>query len=112
MIIGKMTDIWLIYSTFPKREEALSVARRLVEDQQIACANIIDGVTSVYRWQEALQEDTEVVMLVKTQAAKVDAVMEHIRALHSYDVPSITAWPLHKGQADFLQWVKDETPAG
>ena len=55
-----MTDIWMLYSTFPNRAEALSAARTLVESRLAACANLVDGVTSIYEWQGAVQQEQEV----------------------------------------------------
>jgi periplasmic divalent cation tolerance protein len=104
-----MTDIWLVYSTFPNRAEALSVARQLVEKHVVACANIVDGITSVYRWQSDIQQESEVVMIAKTSAHSLNTALELIKSLHSYDVPCITAWPIEAGHLPFLRWVEDET---
>ena len=104
-----MTDIWVLYSTFPNRAEALSIAQALVESRLAACVNVIDSITSVYRWQGNIQQDSEVALVAKTQADRVDDAIAKIRSLHSYDIPAITAWPLAKGHGEFLQWVSNET---
>lgn len=104
-----MTDIWLVYSTFPNRAEALSVARQLVEKHVVACVNVVDGVTSVYRWEAELQQESEAVLIAKTSGKARDKAIELIRSLHSYDMPCITAWPIETGHVPFLNWVKDET---
>jgi periplasmic divalent cation tolerance protein len=104
-----MTDIWVLYSTFPNSAEALSVARTLVQERLVACVNIVGNVTSVYRWQEEIQQESEVVLIAKTSASQVDPAIAYIKHIHSYELPCITAWPLEKGQGDFLQWVGQET---
>lgn len=104
-----MTTTWLLYSTFPNRAEALSAARQLVEERLVACVNIIDGATSVYRWENEVQEAAEVVLFAKTTAAQVDKAVARVASLHSYDVPCVTAWPLARGNALFCQWVEAET---
>jgi len=106
-----MSDIWVVYSTFPSRAEALSVARELVQRHLIACANILENVTSVYRWEDELKEEGEVVLMGKTIASRVDETVTCIRMLHSYDTPCITAWPVGKGSVPFLEWVAKETKA-
>ena len=102
-------ELWLIYSTFKSKEEALRVAKTLLEQKLIACANVQDGVTSLYRWEGAVQQEQEAAMTVKTSAAKLQAAMDAINALHSYDLPCIVAYPISSGLPEFLQWLVDET---
>ena len=104
-----MADIWLLYSTFPDREEALSVARHLVERQLAACVEIHAPMLSVYRWEGKMHEEQEVALTAKTGKAKVDMAIAAIKSMHSYQLPCITASPVEKGFAPFLQWVADET---
>ena len=104
-----MTEIWLLYSTFPNREKALSVAEALLDAHLIACANIIDNVTSVYRWEGHVQQEPEVVMMAKTQKEKVTRALDTIKQLHPYQLPCITAYEVGGGFTPFLQWVADET---
>lgn len=102
-------NTWLLYSTFPTRAEAISAARTLVGERLVACANIVDGVTSVYRWQGAVQEEGEVVMFAKTTQSQADKAIARLASLHSYELPCVTAWPLGKGHAPFCEWVEQET---
>ena len=102
-------EIWLIYSTFKSKEEALSVAKALLEQKLIACANVQDGVTSLYRWEGAVQQEQETVMTAKTSKEKLQAAMEAIKALHPYELPCIIAYPVAQGMPGFLQWVANET---
>src|SRR5512147_2323513 len=98
-------DIWVLYSTFGNREEALSAARSLVEKRLAACANLHDNVTSVYRWEGKIEEAREVVMTAKTSKKKLAQAMDEIKRLNSYDLPCMVAYPVTEGFAPFMKWV-------
>lgn len=102
-------NIWVLYSTFPNRAEAISMAQGLLEKRLIACANLYDNVTSLYRWQGGIQQESEVVLIAKTGKAKLDAAIDFIKGNHSYQLPCVIACPVAKGAVPFLQWVADET---
>ncbi len=104
-----MTDIWSIYSTFRTRDEAISVARALVEARLVACVNLHEQVTSIYRWEGAVQQDTEVALTAKTSKKMLQKAMEAIKQLHSYEVPCILATPVDGGYPPYLDWIKHET---
>jgi periplasmic divalent cation tolerance protein len=105
----KINDIWMVYSTFPQREEAFSVATELLEKRLIACANIHENVTSLYHWEGTINQEPEVVLMAKTHQAQVTATIEEIKRLHGYQLPCIVAYPLPEGYGPFMQWVTDET---
>ncbi len=98
----------LLYMTAGNREEALALARMLVGERLAACANVLGGATSVYRWQGEVQEEGEVVLVAKTVERQVDAVVRRVRGMHSYDSPCIVALPISGGDPDFLAWVREE----
>lgn len=106
-----MSDIYLVYSMFAHRDEAVYAARNLLELQLAACVNLHAGIESFYRWEGQIQHAQEVMLLAKTTAAQADAVIAHIKSLHSYELPCIVALPIEKGLPAFLQWVADETKA-
>jgi periplasmic divalent cation tolerance protein len=87
------------------REEALAVGRALVEERLAAAANVMDGVTSIYHWQGAIEETGEALLIVKTRAALVGPLTERVRALHSYDCPAVVALPVIDGHAPYLAWI-------
>lgn len=97
------------YMTAGSREEGLRIGRALVEERLAACANLIDGMTSIYRWQGAIQEDAEVVLIAKTRTELVPRLIERVRALHSYDVPCVVTLPIADGNPAFLEWIAAET---
>lgn len=100
-----MTGFSTVYITTSDNDEALRIARDLVDRRLAACANVLGPITSVYRWEGALCEDGEVGLLVKTRAALLDAVIERVRGMHSYSCPCIVAWPIEGGNPDYLEWL-------
>lgn len=104
-----MSDIVVGLVTGPDREQLLRIGRALVEARLIACLNIVEGVTSVYRWGDELQEDVEALGMLKTTTARADAVERRIRELHPYDVPEILFLPVTAGSDAYLGWVAEET---
>lgn len=107
-----MTDqpaVMMAYVTAPNRDEALKLAATLVEERLAACANVIDGVTSLYWWQGAVQHEPEASLILKTRADLVEALKRRVCELHSYTVPCVVAWPIAAGNETFLDWVRSET---
>lgn len=105
------TDHRLVLCTCPDQETALALAERLVEERLAACANLIPGIRSVYRWEGRVQQDTEILMTIKTSSQAVDRLVARIRELHPYQVPEIIAIPITEGSADYLNWVTTCTHA-
>jgi periplasmic divalent cation tolerance protein len=103
-----MSEIWIVRSTFAKKDEAVFAARELLEARLIACANITAAVTSLYRWEDMVQEEQEVVLWVKTTAGKAKKVCARLGSLNHYQLPAIIAWPISLVDDDFAQWVADE----
>ncbi|MFC1672757.1 divalent-cation tolerance protein CutA [Pseudomonadota bacterium] len=99
----------LLYVTTSGREEALSIAKALVGERLVACANVMDGVTSLYWWEGEVQQDAEAVLVLKTRRERVAEVTARIKALHSYDCPCVVALDIQDGNADFLNWIVKET---
>jgi periplasmic divalent cation tolerance protein len=90
-------------------EEARGIADMLVEKRQAACVNIVPTVSSVYRWEGAIEHDEESLMIVKTRAELLPEVVDSVRTAHSYEVPEIIALPIGGGNADYLDWLGTET---
>ena len=99
----------LLYMTAGSMEEARKIGRALVEERLVACVNLIDGMKSIYWWEGAVEESSEVVMIAKTTAGRVGAVVERVRDLHSYSVPCVVAVPIESGNPDFMKWIARET---
>ena len=98
-----------IYVTASAPEEAARIGRALVESRLAACANVFPAMTSIYRWQGEVQEDSEVALVLKTRHGLVDEVVAKVNELHGYDCPCVVALPITSGNPDFLEWIVAET---
>ena len=99
----------LIYITTRSAEEAEKIARDVLERHLAACANLIPGMRSFYRWEGKVAEGDECVLILKTVSARVDALISRVKALHSYENPSILILPIEDGYAPFLSWIAEST---
>lgn len=104
-----MTEFIVVLITAPDGEEAVKIAKAVVESRLAACVNILNNVRSVYRWQGKIEDDNEVLLIVKTRRDLFESLVENVKRLHSYDVPEIIALPLMEGSGDYLKWLKEET---
>lgn len=100
---------FFVYITAPSAEEALKLGRSLVEERLAACANVLPGMVSVYRWEGKLAEDSEAVLILKTRSDLVEALTERVLALHPYTCPCVAALPIVAGNPAFLEWIGEET---
>ena len=99
----------VVFITASKENEAVIIARALVEARLAGCVNIIRGIRSVYRWQGNIEDDKEVLMIAKTKKKLFKALEKKVKELHSYTVPEIVAMPIVTGSKDYLQWLNDAT---
>lgn len=95
----------VVYITAPNEEEAAVIAKTLVGEKLAACVNIVKGLRSIYRWKDAIEDDTEVLMIAKTQKGLFGSLSAKVRELHSYTVPEIIALPIIEGSEDYLKWL-------
>lgn len=86
-------------------EEAHKLAHALVDRRLAACVNIIPGVASVYRWQGAVEESSEILLMIKTAAERLPALETALHELHSYDVPEFVSVPISAGSQPYLDWL-------
>jgi periplasmic divalent cation tolerance protein len=98
-----------VYSTVPDMTTAETIGQALVEQRLAACVNIIPGMVSIYRWQDAVERASELVLIVKTRAALTEAVSETIRALHPYETPVVAVIPLDSVESHTLAWLLETT---
>jgi periplasmic divalent cation tolerance protein len=101
-----------IYITTSGAEEAMEIGRKLVEEKLAACANIIRGMETVYRWKGEVVSDSETVLILKTTDARYAELEARVKKLHSYEVPCIIAMPVELGSTEYLDWIADETGGG
>jgi periplasmic divalent cation tolerance protein len=102
----------VVLVTASSAEEGARLGRALVEERLAACANVIGPIRSIYRWQGAVEEAEERLVVLKARAADVPALETRVRALHSYEVPEVLALPVTAGSAPYLAWLADATERG
>lgn len=95
----------IVLVTAGDNEEANLIARVLLEQKKAACVNIIDGMSSNFWWQGAIENTTESLLVIKTAAALLDTIVELVKEIHSYENPEIIALPVIGGSADYLEWL-------
>jgi periplasmic divalent cation tolerance protein len=97
----------IVLTTVSSIDEAKRIARALVEERLAACVNISPGVESIYRWQGAVEETSEVLLIMKTRVEKLTAIEKAVRRLHSYDVPEFLVLPVDHGSVAYLKWLDE-----
>lgn len=102
-------DELVVFITAPNEDEAAKIAKALVETRLAGCINIIKGIRSIYSWQGEIEDEKEVLMIIKTRKALFDSLMKKAKELHSYTVPEIIALPIITGSKDYLKWLKEVT---
>jgi len=90
-------------------DEGQNIARTLVDERLAACVNIISPIQSVYRWEGQVQDDQEVLLIVKTATEMLEPLAVRVKQLHSYEVPEIIALPIIAGATDYLDWIDKQT---
>lgn len=107
-MVTQLQNVLLVFTQLPDREAAQNLARVLIEERVAACVNILAAGTSIYRWRGKVEQASEIPLLIKTTAARYDALEAVIRRTHPYELPEIVAVPLAQGLPDYLLWVAGE----
>ena len=98
-----------VYMTAGSIEEAKSIGQILVVQNLAACVNLLENMTSIYKWEEKLEESQEVIMIAKTRKSLMPKLIEKVNSIHSYDCPCILELPIQGGNPDFLSWIERQT---
>ena len=104
-----MTDAIVVLITASSEAEAATIARTLVDEHLIACANIVPRVRSFFFWEGETQDAAETLLVCKSRQPLMDRVIGRVKELHSYSVPEIIALPVVSGSSSYLSWVRDST---
>ena len=96
----------IVFMTAPNREEAAKIVRTLLEEKLIACGNIVDSVSSLFWWKGKIEDEKEVLVIMKSHEKLFKKLSERVTELHSYDVPEILALPIVDGSSSYLDWLK------
>ena len=102
-------DFLLVLCTCPTRSAASAIATALLEERLAACVNHVSGIKSMYRWEGRIEDDDEVLMLIKTTTARFEKVEATIGRLHPYELPEIIGVSLAAGSEAYLDWIKSAT---
>ena len=104
-----MTDALLVLTTVPVGDEGQRIAETLIEERLAACVNLLSPMTSLYRWNGAIERSDERQLIIKTSRARLTALKTRLEALHSYDVPELLVISVADGSEAYLKWVSAET---
>ena len=99
------TNFIVVLVTAKDKKEALKIAQGLLEAKLIACANIIDGVQSLFWWQGKIDSSKEVLLVLKSKKVLFKKISTKVKSLHSYQTPEIIALPVVEGSEDYLGWI-------
>ena len=104
-----MTDALLVFTTLPTADKAAEIAKLLVDEKLVACANLLPAVRSIYRWQGKMHDENEVLVLLKTRAEQLERLKLRLLEVHPYEVPEVLAVPVESGYQPYLDWIAGET---
>lgn len=102
-------DLVLVYVTVPAGPFGGELARALVKEKLVACANLSSVVTSYYEWQGIFEESAEQILFLKARVSELDALTVRIKELHPYECPAIVGVPFIGGDAGYLRWLREQT---
>jgi periplasmic divalent cation tolerance protein len=103
------SDFLVVLTTVASAEEAVKLVRALLDRRLIACGNVLPGVRSLYRWEGKVADEQEVIVILKTKTARLEAIELAFSELHPYKVPELLALPVAAGLHRYLEWIDDET---
>ena len=97
----------IVLTTLGLDTDAAALARTLVEERLAACVNVLPPMISIYRWKDAVAQDREQQLIIKTAAERVPALEARLRTLHPYEVPEFLVIPLAGGSHAYLTWLRE-----
>jgi periplasmic divalent cation tolerance protein len=106
------TNVQVVLCSVPSEEVGAAIARALVEERLAACVNLLPQVRSIYRYEGKLEDDRELLLVIKSAVDRYVALEQRIRALHPYALCEVIALDVAQGSLPYLAWVVDETRHG
>lgn len=107
--VQREAELVICITTAPDAQVADRLVSQLVDERLIACGNLVPGLTSIYRWQGAVERAGEVMVLMKTPSSLVERLFSRIGELHPYEVPELVALPAAAVSSAYCRWVQQET---
>ncbi|KAL8456500.1 hypothetical protein ACS0TY_033804 [Phlomoides rotata] len=102
----------VVYVTVPNKEAGKKLAESIVKERLAACVNRVPGIESIYEWKGEIQTDSEELLIIKTRESLLEALTEHVKANHEYEVPEVISLPITGGNVEYLEWIKNSTRNG
>ncbi len=102
-------DIRMVFCTCPTEDVALAIAASLVEEHLAACVNIVNGVRSVYRWNNKTEVESECQLIIKTTNQRLKALEQAVTDKHPYELPELVVVPISDGSTAYLDWIRKNT---
>ncbi len=102
-----MTEALVVFTAFANEQDAARVARILVEERLVACANLLPGARSIYRWKDAVKDEHEVVVLMKARKQDWTALLSRLHELHPYETPECIAVRVAAGAPRYMAWLEE-----
>jgi periplasmic divalent cation tolerance protein len=109
VVISVITDAVVVLTTVSTPDEAMTLVRALLDRRLVACGTLLPGARSLYRWEDRIADESEVVVLLKTRRERVADLESAFAELHPYRVPELLALPIHAGMEQYLGWIGRET---
>lgn len=100
----------MAFVTAPTEEVAKKIAHGLVTAKLAACVNIIPKITSIYVWEGQVNEDSEVLMMIKTRTSRVAELTQYVKENHPYDVCEVISTEILQGNGPYLNWISESVP--
>jgi len=99
----------IFFSTVPNIEEGKKIARVLVEQKIAACVNIIPNAISIYEWKENIEEEKELMLIIKTKKENSEILINKLKEIHSYEIPECIGIEIKEGSKEYLDWIEQIT---
>jgi periplasmic divalent cation tolerance protein len=106
-----MTDKIVAFNTCASADEAERLARKLIDERLAACVTVVTPVRSFFRWEGAVEEATEWLLVIKTSRELFSRLRQSLEAAHSYQIPELIALPITEGSPNYLAWMNGELQA-
>lgn len=100
----------IAYVTAPNEEVAKKLAHGIVSKKLAACVNIVPKITSIYEWDNKINEDSEVLLMIKTRTSIISNLTEYVKSEHPYKVCEVISTPIYNGNTDYLDWISSAVP--
>ncbi|MCV6636885.1 divalent-cation tolerance protein CutA [Candidatus Albibeggiatoa sp. nov. NOAA] len=104
-----MPEYQVLFNTCPDLNTAQDIAKVLLEKHLAACINIVPQIQSMYEWKGEIVTDTELLLIIKTQAKHYASIEKLLMELHPYEVPELIALPINAGLPSYLDWIQSVT---